>query len=97
MTDLIFPGNTPEGAARINAAVERRNDLDFDAFMLLRELHQNNLVCKRVLKQAALAMGSEEAEAEELAEDFSSRAERLVRTRPRLDHEVLAALAGRAP
>lgn len=92
----VIPGaETKEGQARIAKALEKRSDIDFRAFQMLRRLKDECLTSVPALRAALMNLGEERGEANEIAREIDEEIEQIIRDRRDSDHEVLAALAGR--
>lgn len=95
-TNLLIPGMaTPEGAARLLKEMEKRDEIDFRAFQMLRRLRDEGLLGACALAHGLRYLGEDKAEAVEHAKELSEEIEQIVRDRIQADHDVLQAVAGR--
>lgn len=88
----VIPGaETPEGVARIEKLSKARDEIDYEAYMLLRCLHDGGYLRRDALEALAVRgdMDLEEAEA------YAEQVEEIIKRRRATEHELLNALAGR--
>lgn len=91
----LIPGaDTPEGAARLQKELEARNDIDFRAFQMLRDLAEEGLFNSRVLTKLYRDNGESKEDAKEFAQERAEEISQILRDRRMADHYVLAAAAG---
>ena len=89
---------TEEQMARFNAAVTKRNRADFECFMVLRELRDNEMLGRDALRatlQGEVGMGITADEADECAEEWSERVAEALKRRRDADAEFSNAVLGR--
>ena len=97
---LLGPGldhlKTDEGAKRFNDAVEQRNQADFECFMVLRDLAEEDLISYQSIYRALKALGGyDEDECKEVAEYQAERVKEALEKRRAADREFSDALLGR--
>lgn len=94
--NLLIPGMaTPEGAARLQREMEKRNDIDFRAFQMLRRLVDEDVATYQSMFRALKALDFDHDEAKEMAEELDEEIREILRDRVQADHDVLQAAAGR--
>lgn len=89
---------TEEGAKRFARAIEARRQADYECFMVLRELSDNELLTEKKLRkllQAEVGMGITASEADECAEHWAERVKEALQERLKADAEVSNAITGR--
>jgi len=95
-TNLLIPGAaTPEGAARLQKEMEKRDEIDFRAFQMLRRLVDEDVACYQSMFRAFRALDYNHDEAKAMAEELDDEIREILRDRVQADHDVLQAAAGR--
>lgn len=92
----VIPGaQTPEGVARIERLSKARDDIDYEAYMLLRTLSDMGLLRRDVLESVMVHNGTDRDEAREDAAAYAEQVDEIMRRRRKTEHELMQALAGR--
>jgi len=96
-TNLLIPGMaTPEGAARIQREMAKRDEIDFRAFQMLRRLvNEEGFLHPHQMQNVLISDGESKEDAKQMAKEIYDEIDEIIRARGQADHDVLQAAAGR--